>query len=225
MKKVLCAILALVMCVAMAMPVFAAENEFVPSITYKDGPEIIEVNRDNDDITACVVLTSIMDAKNKSTDVRQSNRDLLLEVYEKLATGKMSLPLAKNYVIQELVDVDFKLNACINAGHSHEEDLNKENTVLSITFKTNISAMANMVIMQYKGGEWKNLETTNNGDGTFTCTFDDFCPVAFAVEKNTGNIPQTGDALGEQMGLWIGLMAASAAALVVVSVKRRRISG
>ena len=43
MKRVICIIIAIVTCLAMACPVFAAEGEFVPSIGYKGTPDIVEV--------------------------------------------------------------------------------------------------------------------------------------------------------------------------------------
>ena len=107
MKRVLCAICVLVMCFAMAAPVFAAESDFVPSVTYKDAPEILEAKLGDEDVTSCLVVTSILAAQNKTTDVHQDNRDLLLEVYEKLSDGTMTLPLDGDHVIVQLVDIDF----------------------------------------------------------------------------------------------------------------------
>ena len=41
MRKVLCMLTVLVLCVSMVLPVFAAEDGFVPSITYKPNPELV----------------------------------------------------------------------------------------------------------------------------------------------------------------------------------------
>ena len=42
MRRIVCLLIALVMCLSIAAPVFAADNGFVPSITYKGEPEIVE---------------------------------------------------------------------------------------------------------------------------------------------------------------------------------------
>lgn len=227
MKKVLCAMIALVICVAMAVPAFAAEGEFVPSISYKDAIESVDANMGDEDVGNCIVVSSILDAKNKTTDIHQDSRDLLLDVYKKLSDGTMSLPLEKDYVILDLVDVSFKQNACIDVPHGHEEELNKDNTSVSVTFRTKINASTKLVVMRYKDGEWKVVESKNNGDGTVTCVFEEFCPVAFVVEGKgsaTSN-PKTGDEAGHTMGLWLGMTTASAAAMAFVVLNRRKIFG
>lgn len=225
MKRVLCAIFALVMCFAMAAPAFATENEFVPSITYKDAPEIVEAKLGDEDVAPCLVVTSILAAQNKTTDVHQDNRDLLLDVYEKLSNGTMTLPLKGDYVIVQLVDVDFAEGECVADDHSHEEELNKDNTTISITFKAQIDSDTDIVVMQYKGGEWRAVESKSNDDGTITCKFEDFCPVAFVANAEGVVVPKTGDDFGQNMGLWIGLMLVSVAGLAVVVANRRKIAG
>ena len=70
-----CVLLALLLLAVLAMPAFAAENEFVPSITYKDGPEIEKAQQEKEDVTPCLVVTSIIQAKNKDTDIHQEDRN------------------------------------------------------------------------------------------------------------------------------------------------------
>lgn len=228
MKKAFCAIIAMVICIAMAVPAFAAEGEFVPSISYKNALEVVGAKMGNEDVGSCIIVSSILDAKNKSTDIHQNSRDLLLDVYAKLSNGTMSLPLEKDYVILDLVDVSYKQKACIEVPHGHEEELNKDNTSVSVTFRTKIGASTKLIVMQYKGGEWRTVESKNNGNGTVTCVFEDFCPVAFAVEEANNVVslnPKTGDNAGQSMGMWLGLVIASAAAMAVTVLNRRKIFG
>ena len=42
MKKMICLLTALVLCACLAVPAFAAEDGFVPSIGYQDGPAIAD---------------------------------------------------------------------------------------------------------------------------------------------------------------------------------------
>ena len=43
MRKIICLVIALVLCMSIAAPAYASENGFVPSITYKPNPEIVPV--------------------------------------------------------------------------------------------------------------------------------------------------------------------------------------
>ena len=43
MKKILSLVVVLLLCASLVLPVFAAEDNFVPSITYKPNPEIISL--------------------------------------------------------------------------------------------------------------------------------------------------------------------------------------
>ena len=49
MRKLICLVLVLLLCVCLAAPVFAAEDSFVPSITYKPNPEVVEVPGEDDE--------------------------------------------------------------------------------------------------------------------------------------------------------------------------------
>ena len=46
MRRIVCLLTVLLLCVGLAMPVFAAEDDFVPSITYKPEPDIVPVDDD-----------------------------------------------------------------------------------------------------------------------------------------------------------------------------------
>lgn len=231
MKKVSCLALALTICLAMASPVFA--DTFVPSIGYKDGPDTIDVALEfiEDDVVVereevgdCLIITSIIQAEEKTTDIYQEDRDLLLECYDKLSDGTMKLPLEDGYVIRELLDVNFKTTSCVESDHTHEEDLKNENSTVTAVFDLGVSKRAKVVVLSYHNGEWEPIKSvTNNGDGTVTCVFEHFCPVAFCVEENAAeDAVQTGDTAGADVLVWVTLMTVSAAAAAVLLVKGRK---
>lgn len=229
MKKMICMVIGLLLCVSMALSVAAAENGFVPSITYKDGPEIEKVTLGEEKVDGCVVVTSIVQAKEKTTDITQEERDLLLELYEVLSDGTMSLPLEKGYVIRELVDVSFEHEGCCNREDHHDKDaeLKKEGVTLSVDFALGVSKDAQIIAMVYIDDEWIPIENVeNNGDGTVTCEFEDIGPVAFIVNESADvDAPWTGDEAGRKLGLWIGVMAVCAVgvvALIVVMNKKSK---
>ena len=231
MRKIICFLVALLLCASMAFPAFAATGEFVPSISYKPSPKVSNATMLSEDGTetpvgSCIVVTSVEEARDQVTDITQEERDLLVDVYQKLVKGDMTLPVEKNYIIRELVDVSFAYSACrTQEDHGHKDQkLKEEGVVLTMNFDLNLGKKVNVDVLTYIDGEWKPIEkVTNNGDGTVTCVFEDICPVAFVVDETSSTLsPNTGDAMGQKLGLWIGLMAVSAVALVAVVVMIRK---
>ena len=220
MKKLIVFAMVLMLCATMVLPVCA--QEFVPSITYKDGVDVAEATMDGQSVSGCVEVTSIKEANDKTTDITQAARDLLLEVYNKLTDGSMKLPLEGDYVIVELVDISFAHNACEeNAEHDHVNCLNQDNTTITVKLD-NMNGNHELRAFTYNDGQWTEIKNVvNNGDGTVTCEFEHFCPVAFCVE---GDALEQGPATGDSSNLilWVGIMLAAAAGLVTVLTFNRR---
>lgn len=224
MRRMICLIAALMVCVSMVCPVFAATSTFVPSISYKDGPEIVDSDLNGEDVTDCLVVTSIAAAKKKSTDIRQEDRDLLLKVYEELDKGTVKLPLEKpeDYVIRELVDVSFTETGCVGAGHTHKEWLEIKGNTITVDFDLGVKKTTEVFVFAYIDGQWQPIQSaTNKGHGIISCVFEEICPVAFCVEFDAEDeSAKTGDEA--QLGLWIALMAISFGGIVVLSACRRK---
>lgn len=175
MKKTICVLLAVLICAALAVPAVAANNAFVPSITYKGYPELIKAaDAGEEDILACTMVMSVAEAKNSNTEEAKK----LVEVYEALNDGSMTLPYDKvdgidadKMVIRELLEVNM---ICT---HNHKDDL------IRLTFDLGVAADAVVVGMAYVNDEWVPAEeVVNNGDGTVTFAFKQLCPIAIAVE-------------------------------------------
>ena len=224
MKRIVTLLLILVLCAGIAAPAFAAENKFVPSISYKDGPEIDDASLNGDPVGGCLIVSSITDCRDKTTDIYQEDRDLLLQVYKELSDGTQKLPLDENYVIRELVDVSWRKTTCVENPHPHREDLKQEGVLLTVDFDLGVPRDIPVIVMTYIDDEWKPVESVvNNGDGTVTVVFEDICPVVFCVDPNdVYTPPKTGDQARQDMILWISLMAASVIAIVVLLVLRKR---
>lgn len=237
MKKIISLMVVFVLCLCMTLPVFAAEDTFVPSISEKDGPTLVPTKDENgktvygrivkdgeviDHIEeGCLVITSV--SKAEEIDQPHDDLKLLLEVYEQLKNGTMKIPFEKfspsmnadNMVIRELVDVSW---SCLD----HPEVLAQDGVSIEVTFNLGVSADTEVCVMSYKEGEWNPpVKTVNNGDGTVTCEFESFCPVAFAVPTGVLNpVPQPKD--NGQMILWIVLMCVVVVAGIVAVVILRR---
>ena len=208
-------------------------SEFVPSITYKGAPLILAANSNatgegsGDDIIKCLVTTSVQQARVAATDIIQDERDTLISLYERLLDGTMKLPLEKDHVIRDLVDLNFLHTACReSADHQKKiENLKKDGVTVTVKFALNIAENETVLVYVYTNDQWVPAENvTNNGDGTLTCTLEDVGPVAFVVSGNApAATPWTGDVAGSNLGIWIGLMAVCAAGVVALIVFRKKL--
>ena len=98
MRKILSIVMVLALAMALAAPAMAAKDSFVPSIGYKDGPEIV-----GGDLVDCLENTSISEAEKGETSISQEDRELLLDIYQQLVDGTMKLPIENDrYVIRDL---------------------------------------------------------------------------------------------------------------------------
>ena len=222
MRKIMSLMVALLLFVGLVCPALAAESVFVPSISYKDGPDIKEAVLSDQNVTGCLVVTSITEAREKTTDIYQEDRDLLLDVYKKLDNGDMKLPLDDDFVIRELVDVSWQKTTCVEAEHGHKQWLQQEDTTVSVTFDLGVNKSTEVVVMVYLDGQWVAAESVvNNGDGTVTVVFEDICPVAFCVKRSAQvEPPKTGDPAAENLPVYITALVVSAVALVALLIWR-----
>lgn len=236
MKRAIALALMLMLCISLASPAYAAENGFVPSITYKGKPEIVPVEpgiigvvREDDDIIShiyegCLLITPVSEAET-SREIPEEAANTLLYVYEALSSGEMELPYEKvpgcdgrNMVILELVDATWLCGGG-NSDHDHPTEVAPKGVVFDITFDLGVAPDALVTVMTYKNGEWNPIvEVVNNGDGTVKCTFEDLCPVAFSVGDVATAPPKT---LDNAMP-WMLVMVASLAALVVMFLSLRK---
>lgn len=222
MRKFIVLLVTVLLCAGLILPALASENTFVPSISYKDGPDIVDAEADGKDVGDCLVVTTITEARNQSTDIYQEDRDLLLEVYEKLDDGSMKLPLEEDYVIRELVDVSWKKTSCVEAEHGHKQWLEEENTTISVTFDLGVNKDTEVVVMVYVDGKWVEAESVvNNGNGTVTVEFEDICPVAFCVKRSQQTEPpKTGDPAAGKLPVFVAALVVSALALIILLIWR-----
>ena len=188
MKKVISLIVVLVLCVGLVCTAYAADGSFVPSITYKDGPDIVDTgdydadsddkDKDKDSYKDCLVMTSVIEARTKATDITQEERDLLLDTYEKLCDDSMRLPLDFDYVIRDLMYLS-RENACKDSSHDHKD----KNSVYTVSFDLAVPKNAEVIVLTLVDGEWVAAESVeNNGDGTITVKMKDLGVLAFVVK-------------------------------------------
>ena len=224
MKKLLVIALALLLLAVLTVPAFAAENEFVPSISYKDGPKLENAEMNNEDVKSCLVITSILQAKNKETDITQDERDLLLSLYEMLKSNEMTLPLEEDdFVVRELINVSWRYSKCVEPNHGKEQWLAEANNTVTVTLDAGIPADLEVAVLVYVDGKWETVtQVTRNADKSVTCVFEEIGPVAICVRETGAVPPQTGDAVGRLLWLWIVILVASLGALTALVCNRRK---
>lgn len=243
MRKLISLILALVMCFTLCGVVCAAEDDFVPSISYKDGPGLV-VGEDEEGNPVvgtvvdaegeiidyidpeCLVITTIAEAlEDVDTGIPDDAEELLEYVYQELLEGNMELPYEgdEDMAIIQLIDATFLCDGT-TVGVDHEAMIEPEGVYLELTFDLGVGADVPVTVMAYIDGQWTPIvSVTNNGDGTVTCLFEKICPIAFAVPTNAVQPPKTGDDSTAELGLWIALLAASSVALAGLVIFRRKI--
>ncbi len=244
MKKLFSCIIALTLMATFAFTTFASDN-FVPSIAEKDYPEIVVGEEEiagvivdgngaeikelvNTDVEYEVVVTPIASAAT-STLIPEDAKQVLIDQYGKLTAPNAKLselcPVlngvaedalgegknADNLVIREFFDVSV-------IGDDNTALLSQDNNKLVIKLKNGIEKDAFITGIIYIDGEWKTIETVNNGDGTVTCTLPGNGPVALLVEGTGGSVtpPPTGS--GHATLIW-GTVALISLAIIVVLTK------
>lgn len=232
MKKLVSILIVMTLCLSLIVPAYAAEDTFVPSISEKDGIALVPGTDDSGNPSYgrildadgkvldhveedCLVITPVSKV-NKEEDIPYASKQMLIKVYNQLKDGTMEIPYdifdadldADNMVVRELIDVSWLCE-------EHPEMLANGATI-ELTFKLGVAAGDQVYVSTYKHDKWNPVvKTVNNGDGTVTCTFTGFCPVAFSVQRG-GNTPpsKTGD--DANPALWIALMIGSLVCLAAV---------
>lgn len=264
MKKFLAFLMIIVTLLTFSITAYAAEVGFVPSITNKGAPEFATVIDETGgqvigylydsegNIIAVeyqdhILITSVSEA-DTSTEIPDDARTELKNVFQELSAPDAKLSeicpdlndlvanklgtdkTADDLVIRDLFDLTALCDPLKN-------ELPKDGTTADLNFKVNVGPDDFITAMVYVDGVWKLVPTTNNGDGTITCTFDEICPVAFLVPaEQGGNGIIIDTATGENativtgnsaktIALWSGVMVVSLGLIVTLCVISRRKKG
>lgn len=243
MRRAVSLLFALVLCFTLAGTALAAEDGFVPSITYKPNPELMPVvGEDGKEYIGvvrdasgkiisyvdygCLRITPIAHVWDEEIEVPEEIEELLLFVYNGLNDGSMKIPYDKheadldpaNMVIRDLFDARWYCE-------EHPLMLEPEGVVLELTFDLGVVADAQIFTQTYdeEKAEWHPIvKTVNNGDGTVTCTFEHLCAVQFSMPLVTA--PAAADSAQKPLVWpWIALLAAAAGGTgTVVAVKKKK---
>ena len=240
MRKALCFITVLLLCMSLAMPAFAAEDSFVPSITYKPNPEIVSVDGEHIGVIrdeageiidyvghGCILITPVAHIWDEEIEVPVEIENLLSFLYEELNNNGMKIPYEKheadldaaNMVIRDLFDVRWVCD-------EHREMIEAEGVTFEITFDLGVVADAQIFAMTYDedAKDWNPIvSTVNNGDGTVTCTFEHLCAIEFSMPVASAPSASAEDVQSSGAMPWIiALLVASAGVVGIVVGKNKK---
>lgn len=244
MKKIICLMTVLLLCASLVVPAFAAEDDFVPSITYKPNPEIVPVegedgeeyigvirNKEGEILDyvdhGCLMVTPIADVWDEEIEVSDNVEELLLFVYNGLGDGSLNIPYEElevadldvdNMVIRDLFDARW---IC----EEHGKMVEAEGVTFEITFDLGVVADAQIYVMTYDEDtkEWSPIvKTVNNGDGTVTCTFEHLCAVAFSMPLAATNVPSDEVPTHNVLPWFIVLLLAVVGVVVILVTKNKK---
>jgi len=207
----------LVVVMLLSFTMAASAAGFVPSVSYKPAPEIVDiVDHEHDD---CIIITPVADAK-ESKDLTEEKKEALLEQYEKLSDPDTKISdlvadFEDDLVVKDLFDVTIICSELT-------EDLHDGETV-DVVLKTPVAEKGEIYAMVYVDGKWAKVPAVNNGDGTITLTLSGEGIVALLVpaEEAGVDIPDTGD--NSKVIMWSAIMLAALALIVVLVFVNRRI--
>lgn len=242
MRKLICMLIALVMCLSIATPAFAAENGFVPSITYKPNPEVVPVEDENGDeyigvirdedgeiidyvAHGCLLIAPIAHVWDEEIEVPADVERLLTFVYEELTSHNMEIPYEKheaeldpaNMVIRDLFDARWSCE-------EHREMIEKDGVTFEITFDLGVVADAQIFVMTYdeEANEWSPIvKTVNNGDGTVTCTFEHLCAIEFSMPIAAATVPAE-EAPSANAMPWVVILILAVVAVVAIVISKNK---
>lgn len=213
MKKVLASTLALMLVLALSVSVFAT-GVFVKSPTLDKAPTVEDFTAESDNCATEIVVT----AYGKRAELDNAAKTAIETAYSEIQAAadvtKLATDLTKvaadknveteNLAVSDLFDVS--QNGCVD--HTGHE---------AFQIKLSADTLKNFVALLHKTADgWVVVEDAKVVDGdTLTFSVDSLSPFAIVVDAGAQS-PSTGD--NANLPLYIGLMAVSAVALVVVLV-------
>lgn len=242
MKKAFVWILVLAMVSALAAPVYATGAIFVPSIEDKGAPELVpsvgdddeviygEVIDEEDNVVKVVVEEDMIIAPIFNAEILpEDEAEKLYEAYEVLSSAETDTfeevpgleEKAKEAFGEDITSEDLIIRDLFGIAISEdlEEKLEPEGVTLTLTFKLNVAADTVVIVATKCDETWEIVDNVvNNGDGTVSVTFERFCPIQFLTKRVESGPSQTGDPVGQNMGIWVAVMAVSLSAIVLLVV-------
>lgn len=251
MRKLICLLLVVALCAGLVCSV-SAETGFVPSITYKEEPEIVpvappadedeewepivgtvyemETHQETSNIPAgCLVVIPVAEVADATEEDHLSHLEQeLKDVYDALMDGSMEIPyeLNENYNGQSMVVRELFgtdwMCGTPTYDHDHPTEVAPKGVVFDLTLRMDISPDTEILVMVYVDGEWEPAVEVIN-NGDGTVTCT-FERLGIVSVSVPQDVPAP-EAPAENEGncwLWIILLILAAICFIVVIIIYRR---
>lgn len=240
MKKTISLLTAVIMVLCMAIPAFAAEDSFTPSVEVKGAPVIVPQAFDGDMFDA-LVLDEDEEVIEGIDEVTEENPagEIIVTAYSEIETADSRVNVVymeESY--EEVLDAQSlkELNEAIPEGMvvrdffditlvGTYENMFEEGKLLCIKFDLGVDANENIQVLTRCSDEtgWQFVKSvTNNGDGTVTVIFHELCPVIFLTDSSDVKVesPATSDI--STAALWfVTVLCGAGAICMLVTYKKR----
>lgn len=214
MKKVIASVLSLMLVLALSVSVFATGG-FVKSPTLDKAPTVEDVKVETGTaptvtVTPYAERTKLEDNAEKAIETAfneiKAAADVTKVVADLTKVAADKKVEAKNLAVSDLFDISHDGAAGTDYG--------------TFTIKLSADTLKNFVALLHKGANgWTLVENAKIEGDHLVFSVDDFSPFAIVVDAGADS-PSTGD--NANLPLYIGLMAVSAVALVVVIVALKK---
>jgi len=229
MKKVLVLCLTVVMIATMCVSAFA-NGIFVKSPSANKAPVIEEVEKESDDCTADLVLTPFGD-RDKLPEEKKEILEIIYDAIVNIDKIDDAVNDAVNTIKKELKEVikevaeekkiEEKVIAVSDLFDVSHHGCKDHDEHKGFTVRLKAETLKNFIsLLHYENGSWEVIkDVTVNKDGTITFTGD--MTGSYAVLVDSSKLPSdTGD--NSNIALWVMLLSASALAIVLVALKKKR---
>lgn len=223
MKKVLAICLMMVMVLSMSVNVFAASGGFVSSPSGNPAPTVVSFKPSDDDCTAQLVVTPYGDKHDLSDALRAMFEKAYNEIVNSGDLTKLNADFAKLVADRNLTADKLAVGDLFDI-HVSGCDYHDEHVDFDITLDVDTLSHFVGLLHMNKDGVWElvtDAEVINNGEH-LKFSVDSFSPFAIVVDTSsvTPDSPQTGD--NSMIHIYAIVMAVSALAIVVITVKSRK---
>lgn len=223
MKKVLAICLMMVMVLSMSVNVFAASGGFVSSPSGNPAPTVVSFKPSDDDCTAQLVVTPYGDKHDLSDALRAMFEKAYNEIVNSGDLTKLNADFAKLVADRNLTADKLAVSDLFDI-HVSGCDYHDEHVDFDITLDADTLSRFVGLLHMNKDGVWElvtDAEVINNGEH-LKFSADSFSPFAIVVDTSSGSpdAPQTGD--NSMIHIYAIIMAVSALAIVVITVKSRK---
>ena len=223
MKKVLAICLMMVMVLSMSVNVFAASGGFVSSPSGNPAPTVVSFKPSDDDCTAQLVVTPYGDKHDLSDALRAMFEKAYNDIVNSDDLTKLNAELAKLAADKKIKGKDLAVSDLFDI-HVTGCDYHDEHVDFDITLDADTLDRFEGLLHMNKDGVWElvtDAEVINNGEH-LKFSADSFSPFAIVVDTSSGSpdAPQTGD--NSMIHIYAIVMAVSALAIVVITVKSRK---